>query len=153
MTPARELWFAREEYLERVARARTVMHEGDVDVLLAVHPMSVTYLTGFFSTAYMLFSVAIIAADEAAEPLTVVRDNEAYWFCRTGAFDQVVYWEDGEVPAEILARALREVGAASARIGYESSWPMNQTLLAATRAALPAATFVDLGDDVISRMR
>ena len=57
----RELWFERAEFDLRVARARAVMRERDVDVLLAVHPMSVTYLTGFFSTAYLLFSLAIDA--------------------------------------------------------------------------------------------
>ena len=147
----RELWFERSEFVSRVGRVQNVMRERGVDVLLGVHPASVTYLTGFFSTAYMLFSLAVVPAE--GEPLTVCRDNEAYWFRRTGAFDRVLFWEDGEKPAEIVARALREAGAASARIGYESSWPMNEKLLAAITDLVPEAQFVDLADDVIARLR
>src|SRR5687767_15859974 len=111
----RELWFAREEYLARVARVQALMRGHGVDVLLGFHPSSVTWLTGFFSTAYMLFSVAVVPAD--GEPLTVCRDNEEYWFRRTGAFDDHVFWEDGDKPAEIVARAL---AAAGAKIGRAS---------------------------------
>jgi Xaa-Pro dipeptidase len=150
---SRELWFEREEFDGRIARVRDVLRERDVDVLLAFHPASVTYLTGFFSTAYMLFSIAIVPADSGAEPLTACRDNEAYWFRRTGAFDPVLFWEDGDKPSEIIARALAAAGATRARIGFESSWPLNEKLEAAIRALLPDATFVDLGDDVVSRLR
>lgn len=149
----RELWFERSEFVSRVGRVQDVMRERGVDVLLGVHPASVTYLTGFFSTAYMLFSVAVVPAGASSEPLTVCRDNEAYWFHRTGAFDRVLFWEDGEKPSEIVARALREAGATSARIGYESSWPMSEKLLAAIEGLVPDAEFVDLGDDVIARLR
>ena len=81
----RELWFERAEFDSRVARARAGMREHGVDVLLAFHPASVTWLTGFFTTAYMLFSVAIVPA--RGDPLTVCRDNEEYWLRRTGAFE------------------------------------------------------------------
>jgi Xaa-Pro dipeptidase len=153
VTPTRDPWFERSEFEARLGRARAVMRERDVDVLLAVHPMSVTYLTGYFSTAYLLFSLAIVPVDDGAEPLTVYRDNERFWFRRIGAFEPAFEWEDGEAPADVAARALRQAGAASARIGYEGSWPLNEKLLAAIQAALPNATFVDLGDDVIARLR
>ena len=148
---SRELWFARDEYLDRVSRVQAIMRGHGVDILLGFHPSSVTWLTGFFSTAYMLFSVAVVPAE--GEPMTVCRDNEEYWFRRTGAFDDHVFWEDGDKPAEIVARALAAAGATRARIGIESAWPFNEKLEAQIRALVPDAEFVDLGDDVLSRLR
>src|SRR4051812_45763903 len=99
------------------------MRERDVDLVLAFHPASVTWLTGFFTTAYMLFSVAIVAA--TGDPTVVCRDNEEYWLRRTCPFDDVVFWVDGEGgnPAAIVRRALERVGGTRARIGVESAFP------------------------------
>jgi Xaa-Pro dipeptidase len=151
--PERELWFPIEEYRDRVARVQADMRSRDIDVLLAFHPASVTWLTGFFTTAYMLFSVAVVPAE--GDPTVVCRDNEEYWLRRTGAFDDVVFWVDGEGgnPAAIVRRALGQIGATRARIGIESAFPYGIALAEGLRRELPEARFEDLGAAVIASLR
>jgi Xaa-Pro dipeptidase len=151
--PQQELWFPVAEFRERVERLQARMREQDVDVLLAFHPASVTWLTGFFTTAYMLFSVAIVPA--SGDPTIVCRDNEEYWLRRTGAFDDVVFWVDGEGgnPAAIVRRALSHVGATTARIGVESAFPYGIALADGLRRELPDASFIDLGAAIVASLR
>ena len=151
--PERELWFPVEEYRERVGRIQTLMADAGVDLLLAFHASSVTWLTGFFTTAYNLFSVAVVPA--SGDPLTVLRDNEEYWFQRTAAFPAHEYWVDGEGgnPAAIVKRALAKIGATDARIGIESAFPYGIQLSQGLRAELPNAKLVDLGEAFVSRLR
>jgi len=151
--PQQDLWFPVEEYRQRVSRVQALMRDAGVDVLLAFHPASVTWLTGFFSTAYMLFSVAIVPA--TGDPLTVCRDNEEYWLRRTGAFAEHEFWVDGEGgnPAAIVKRALSRIGATDARIGVESAFPYGIGLADGLRAELPNATLVDLGAALVARLR
>jgi Xaa-Pro dipeptidase len=150
--PARkELWFEREEFEARLALVRAELRRHDVDVLVAFHPSSVTWLSGFFSTAYLLFACVIVPVE--GEPTVVCRDNEEYWLERTGAFERRVLWEDGEAPAVVLVRALREAGAADARIGVENAYPYGPALGEAVRVALPGASVVDLGDEIVAAHR
>jgi Xaa-Pro dipeptidase len=149
--PAKELWFEREEFESRLARVRADLKRYDVDVLVAFHPSSVTWLSGYFSTAYLLFACVIVPVD--GEPTVVCRDNEEYWLDRTGAFDRRVLWEDGEVPADVLVRALREAGAADSRIGLEDAYPYSPALGDRIRAALPGASVANLGDDIVAAHR
>src|SRR5580765_4937414 len=48
-------WFAREEYLARVARVQAALKARGLDALLAFQPESVTWLTGFFTRGYSTF--------------------------------------------------------------------------------------------------
>jgi Xaa-Pro dipeptidase len=148
-----ELWFPVAEYRDRVARTQSIMRQHDVDTLLAFHPSSVTWLTGFFSTAYMLFSVAIVPAE--GDPLTICRDNEEFWLRRTGAFSDVEFWVDGEGGngAAIVRRALARLGAEGDRIGMESAFPYGIALAEGLRRELPGATLVDLGAAVVAQLR
>jgi Xaa-Pro dipeptidase len=129
------------------------MKTRQLDVLVAFHPASVSYLTGFFTFGYLLLNFAVIPAE--GEPIIVCRDNEEYWIKRTAAFDGHIFWEDGEDtdPAGVAIRALESQGAAAARIGLETAFPYDVRLDAGLRAGLPKADLVDLGDDVISRIR
>jgi Xaa-Pro dipeptidase len=153
LVPRQELWFSIEEFRDRVGRVQAAMREQNADVLLAFHPASVTWLTGFFSTAYMLFSVAIVPAE--GDPTIVCRDNEEYWLRRTCPFERVVFWVDGEggEPAAIVRRALDGLGATGARIGVESAFPYGIALADGLHRALPDATFVDMGPAVVARLR
>jgi Xaa-Pro dipeptidase len=151
--PDRAPWFTVDEYRGRVARVQSLMREHDVDLVLGFHPASVTWLTGFFSTAYMLFAVVIVPRE--GDPLTVIRDNEEYWFRRTAAFDEVEFWVDGEGgnPAAIVRRALARIGGTNARIGIESAFPYGIALAEGLRRELPGATFVDLGPAILAQLR
>ncbi len=151
--PEREPWFPVEEYRERVARVQRLIRDADLDLLLAFHPASVTWLTGFFTTAYMLFSVAIVPRE--GDPTVICRDNEEYWLRRTGVFDDVVFWVDGEGgnPAAIVRRALEGLGATGARIGIESAFPYGIALAEGLAHELPDVTFVDLGAAVVAQLR
>jgi Xaa-Pro dipeptidase len=151
--PPKELWFPHEEFVARVGRVQEQVRSRGLDALIAFHPASVTYLTGFFSTAYTLFSVAIVPAD--GNPTVVCRDNEEYWLERTGAFEGRILWEDAEAadPAAILARALRAIGLEHAAIGIESATPYTSRLEATLRTLLPDVRLEDCGDGLVASMR
>jgi Xaa-Pro dipeptidase len=129
------------------------MVERGLDLFIAFHPTSVTYLTGFFTTAWTLFSLAVIPRE--GDPLVVCRDNEEYWLDRTGAFGARLLWEDGETAdlPDLIRRAIARWGGTRARIGVESSAPYDAGIGERLGELLPNAVLVDMGSEFVARMR
>ncbi len=149
----RQQWFSDEEYRARIRALQAIMRDREVDFLVAFHPSSVTYLTGFFTFGWLLLNFAVVPAD--GDPIVVCRDNEEYWFNRHAAFAGHEFWRDGEDvdPAGLVARAVKNEGASGARIGVESAYPYDTRLDSRLRELLPEATIVDLGDRVVGQLR
>ncbi len=137
-------WFTREEFEDRVARVQAFAEEHGYDFVLAFHPESVTYLTGFWTRAFQTFQFAIIP--RTGNPVTVLRDSELFHFLRLGSFDERVVWTAGDVNRDVMVRALTEVGGGNAKFGVEFAGPLVVPLYEAVKESLPAATFSDIGN-------
>lgn len=135
-------WFAREEFLARVAKIRAHLAEAKLDALLAFAPETVTWATGFFTRGYSSYQFAIIPLD--GDPIVVCRDVEAYYLDATCVFPGRVLWTDSDDRDAVGNDAIRAALGPKARIGIElRAWPLGAGRYAAMREALPEATFVD----------
>jgi len=55
--------FSSAEYAGRLARVRSRMREAGVEVLLVDTPENITYLTGFYSGGYYMYTCAVVPAE------------------------------------------------------------------------------------------
>lgn len=136
-------WFSREEFEQRVHKAQDEAARLGVDMILAFHPESVTYLTGHWTRGFQLFQFAIIPAK--GEPTVVLRDVEEFHLNRRYAFSDRVFWSDGDVPREVAVAAIKRAGGTRARIGIETAYPLDVNLFEALKEGLPDAEFIDIG--------
>lgn len=144
-------WFAREEYLARVAKIRTRLAEEKLDALLAFLPETVTWATGFFTRGYSSFQFAIIPLE--GDPVVVCRDVEEWYLDATCVFPGRVLWTDSDDRNAVGAAAIRDALGPKARVGIElGAWPLSAGRFAALREALPETVFVDVSA-ATSRLR
>ena len=121
------LWFAREEYRDRIARVQAEVASRGLDALLAFEPESITYLSGFYSMQYSMFQFLIVPA--VGEPTFVTRNVLRFRVEHMCAVERHHWWTDGEGPAEVAVRAVREALAPGSRVGVElSAWTLNARL-------------------------
>lgn len=136
-------WFAREEYLARVAKIRERLAADKLDALLAFMPETVTWATGFFTRGYSSFQFAIIPL--VGEPVVVCRDVEEYYLDATCVFPGRRLWTDSDDRDAVGAEAIRTALGPKARVGIElRAWPLSAGRFAALSEALPETTFVDV---------
>ena len=147
----KELWFAREEYADRVSRVQKSLKDRGLDALLAFQAESVVWLTGFFTRAYGGFQLVIVPAEGA--PVVVCRDVSAYYVDARCAFAGRRLWSDGEDRIARTAAAITDIVAADARLGVEmGAWHLSAARFAALSSALPRAKMIDVGH-MVARMR
>jgi Xaa-Pro dipeptidase len=146
---ATNAWFAREEFLARVAKVQARLAGMGCDALLAFQPESVTYLTGFFTRGYSTFQFAIVPAQ--GEPGVLCRDVAAYYLDTTCVFADRAMWADGDDRFAVARKFLARKLGASGRIAIEmSAWQLNAQRWEQLKAAFPDYVFVDAGDLVQS---
>jgi Xaa-Pro dipeptidase len=144
-------WFAREEYLARLARTQAAMRERGFEALLAFQPESVTWLTGFFTRGYATFQFALIPA--RGEPSVFCRDVAQYYLDRTCVFPDHAVWSDGEDRFAAASRFLRDRIGGATRVAAEfDAWQMTAQRYLALSRAIPEMTLVD-ADGLMSRLR
>jgi Xaa-Pro dipeptidase len=135
-------WFELSEYEARIARVQAELRSRGLDALLAFEPESVTYLTGFHSMQYAMFQFVIVPAD--APPTFVVRNVLRFRVERMCVVERRHWWTDGERPADIAVRAIREGLRPGARIGVElNAWTLNAGLFSEIETAMADLTFVE----------
>ncbi|MGW6659568.1 M24 family metallopeptidase [Rhodococcus sp. NPDC055024] len=144
--------FTMDEYQNRIAAARVLMAEYELNYLIVLDPENVTYLTGFFTEGYpMSYQFALLTQDQ--DPVVVTRIVEKYWAERSSAYPEATqYWTDGEEPEGITTRVLKEHGV-TGRVGIEmGSWRANARVVAAITAEFSGISLVDVGVN-LSRIR
>ncbi|MEF2070570.1 M24 family metallopeptidase [Consotaella aegiceratis] len=136
--------FERSEMEERAAKARALMAEAGVDMIVADSGEFLAWLTGY-TVSETMYRAAFLPREGA--PFFVLRaldaDNcrEAVWF------EDIVGYPDTASPHAIMAEAIEARGFGSARIGIDANSYGYSTLTAERlRTLLPRATFVDLGE-------
>ncbi|CAH0218266.1 Ectoine hydrolase [Arthrobacter sp. Bi83] len=138
------MWFDAEEYVARLEKARKYMAERDLDYLLVFEPETVTYLTGFYTLGYSTsFQFALIPS--SGSPLTVLRKAEEHHFLTTAAWpENCMLWYDGEEPAAVVLRVLREASV-KGRVGFDGgSWRAPFSVIESVRTQ-SALDLLDLG--------
>lgn len=112
--------FSAAEFAGRLARVRAAMAARQLDWLVAIHPVSILWLTGSEAKSYQEFQCLLVGAD--GQPLTVmVRAGEVNELAAESIADRVVGWGGGvsEDPLEVFARLARELGITGRRVGLE----------------------------------
>jgi Xaa-Pro aminopeptidase len=135
--------FTPEEFHGRVARLHERLRMAKVDVALFEELESMAWLTGYGNSENRWRCVSIPLE---GEPFFVIRALDA-GPCRAHIwFDDVITFKDWEDPVKALADALGARGLAKARIGVNlGSYCLPPKRFEAIKAALPGASFVDLG--------
>jgi Xaa-Pro dipeptidase len=98
--------FTAGEFAERRARVRAALGAADLDWLVAIHPVSIHWLTGSDAKSYQEFQCLLVPRD--AGPLTVLtREGEVNEFRDDALVDEIVGWGGGLVEDPVAAFADR----------------------------------------------
>ena len=129
---------------EVIARLRAAMKQSGSDALVALSPDNVTYTAGFAVPSHAINrfrrTVTVIAGDAFARQIVVsVEENLARQ--RSRFVDIRAYDQFSQDPADVLADALAEAGAASGRVAIELDYMPAKDYIR-LRERLPNARFV-----------
>lgn len=143
-------YFTAAEFEVRLARLKARLAEADVAVALFDEIEAMIWVAGFGSSANRWRCVAI---PMAAEPFFLIRALDASVCRQRSWIGDVPTYRDWEDPMPVLARSLAARGLDAARIGLDfESYGLSVRRFAAMQAALPRATFVDIGP-VVAELR
>jgi Xaa-Pro dipeptidase len=115
-----KLDFTAEEFATRRARAREAIGAAGLDWFLAIHPVSIRWLTGTDAKSYQEFQCLLISAKPG--PICVLtRDGERQEFRDDALVDELRTWGGGEPedPIAALQRLADSLGVIGTRIGME----------------------------------
>lgn len=145
------LHFERQEYNERVDRARKALETADLDGILLFAPESQYWLCGYDTFGFAMFQCLVLAQDGTLNLLTRAPDLRQAQQTSTLEDNQIHIWRDveGVNPASNLNALLESMGLANARLGIETQTvgltAYNGDLV---RSALANATLVDASNVV-----
>ena len=112
--------FTEEEFQDRRRRVRQAMEAVDIDWLIAIHPVSIHWLTGSDAKSYQEFQCLLIPTRPG--PFTVLtREGELNEFADDALVDEVVPWGGGRVEDPMLAfgRLADTLGLRNGRVAME----------------------------------
>lgn len=143
--------FTAAEFDARLAACRAEMRARGIDYLVLNSATNIYYLSGFVTRGYYAFQALVVT--HTSKPILVVRRFEQVNVERLSYYKNAVIWQDTDVPAQVLARTLADVGAAGNTVGVDG----NSVLLTVSayetlRAALPGVDFVN-GSPVLETCR
>ncbi|SFK78315.1 M24 family metallopeptidase [Falsiroseomonas stagni] len=112
--------FTRDEFADRVARARRAVADAGLDWLVVLHPVSLFWLTGGEAKSYQSFQCLLLAAED--RPLTLLSRGSDIGEWRDDAWvDDAIPWggPEPEDPIEAFATLAGRHGLTTARVGIE----------------------------------
>lgn len=112
--------FTAEEIASRRARVREAIGTAGLDWFLAIHPVSIRWLTGSDAKSYQEFQCLLISAKPG--PICVLtRDGERQEFRDDALVDELRTWGGGEPedPIAALAQLAGSLGVKGTRVGME----------------------------------
>lgn len=142
--------FSPAEYARRIARARAAMEAAGLDAVFVTDPSNQAWLTGYDGWSFYVHQGAILTGE--GEPHWWGRNMDAQGALRTCwiAPESIHGYHDDYVqsvlrhPMQDLARHLRDLGLARARIGVEmDNYYYSARAHAVLQAELPDAELVD----------
>jgi len=112
--------FSSDEFQSRRSRAHAAIEAAGLDWFLAIHPVSIRWLTGSDAKSYQEFQCLIVPAQPG--PIHILtRDGERNEFRDDAFVDEIHTWGDGEPedPIAALATLARSLGLIGSRVGIE----------------------------------
>ena len=147
--------YSREDIEQRWQRARQLMADAELDVLLITNEENFQYFTGTSSTLGLHYSVtrpAVLVFPASGAPTAVVGDLIADSFKMTSYVEQVVGYQDVlRFPFELIVDVLSACGArrVGAELGREQRMGMPVGDYLAVCDALADVDFVDAAEVII----
>jgi Xaa-Pro dipeptidase len=125
--------FPKTEYDQRTARARNLLADAGIDVMVVNGPENIFYLTGQQTPGYYTFQALVLPVE--GEPAFVVRQLEYFNFIANTFIANAEVYGDGDQPVNFLVNVIKARGWASKRIAIDKrGW------------FLPVATYEALQD-------
>lgn len=112
--------FTTDEFESRRLCAHTAIEAAELDFFLAIHPVSIRWLTGSDAKSYQEFQCLIVPAQPG--PIHILtREGERNEFRDDALVDGIHSWGGGEPedPIAALEKIARSLGLIGARIGIE----------------------------------
>jgi Xaa-Pro dipeptidase len=109
--------FPKAEYDQRVARARKLLADAGIDVMVVTGPENIFYLTGQQTPGYYTFQALVLPVD--GEPAFVVRQLEYFNFIANTFIADAEVYQDGDQPVNFLVNVIKARGWASKRIAID----------------------------------
>jgi len=112
--------FTDEEFSSRRACARQAIGAAGLDWFLAIHPVTIRWLTGSDAKSYQEFQCLLISAKPG--PICVLtRDGERQEFRDDALVDELHTWGGGEPedPIAALEKVASSLGVIGTRVGME----------------------------------
>lgn len=135
-------YFDGAEYEARVAAVRRDMERRSLDGLLIVGPENIFYLVGLSHQGYFAVTVLLLRPD--GPPLLVTRSMERVTVASQAPDCKHVGFADHELPADGVARAIREAGLDRGRLGIEKdTMYLPLSVWEAVRDTFPDVEWVD----------
>jgi Xaa-Pro dipeptidase len=143
--------FARDEYLQRIARVKKRMEAASIDLLVLECPENILWLTGYDGWSFYTHQAAIVERD-SEEPLLIVRqmDTACADFTVFMRRDNVIGYPENYIgtrerhPMQFVAAEIARRGWGRRRIGVEmDAHFFTARAFAMLRDNLPDATFSD----------
>jgi Xaa-Pro dipeptidase len=133
--------FSTEEFRARVRRVHAEMERQGIDLLLIHAPENIYYLTGYQTSGYFAYQVALVARGRDPELLVRFLErgnvNEYSWLERAET------WKEGDDLAEVTLRCVRALGQHKT-VGLEKqSWFPTAAMSEALTARLAGVRVVD----------
>jgi Xaa-Pro dipeptidase len=112
--------FSAAEFADRRARVRAALREADLDWLIAIHPISIHWLTGSEAKSYQEFQCLIVSAHSDALVI-LAREGERNELLDDALVNEVHGFGGGiaEDPIEAFATLARRIGVFQGRVGLE----------------------------------
>lgn len=116
-TIRQELFFAPEEFAERLRKIRTVMARRGIDTILCPSPENIYYGSGFQTFGIQNYAMLVIPQEK--DPFLILRYLESIQAHRYSWVRDVVTWDDLDDPAVVTVRELQRRGLAGGTLGVE----------------------------------
>jgi Xaa-Pro aminopeptidase len=116
-TIRQELFFAPEEFAERLQKIRTVMTRRGINTMLCPSPENIYYGSGFQTFGIQNYAMLVIPQDK--DPFLILRYLESIQAHRYSWVRDVVTWDDLDDPAVVTVRELQRRGLAGGTVGAE----------------------------------
>lgn len=109
--------FPEAEYVSRQTKARCLLADAGIDVMVVTGPENIFYLTGQQTPGYYTLQALILSAD--GEPVFVLRQLEYFNFIANTFIADAEVYQDGDNPIGFLVDVIQKRGLGGGRLAID----------------------------------